>query len=66
MNDPAHPSAPEVLTVEEAARLLRISRGTAYEAVRTGAIPALTIGRRILVPRRQLLALMGDARGERS
>ena len=46
----------EVLTVEEAASLLRISRGTAYEAVRTGAIPSCRLGRRILIPRAALLA----------
>ena len=40
-----------VLTVEEAGRLLRISRPTAYEAVRTGKIPSIRIGRRILVSR---------------
>ena len=37
-------------TVQEAAELLRIGRNTAYEAVRTGAIPAIRIGRRIVVP----------------
>lgn len=38
------------VTVEEAARLLGIGRGSAYEAARTGEIPALRIGRRLLVP----------------
>ena len=38
------------LTVEEAARELGIGRGLAYEAVRTGALPALRVGRRLLVP----------------
>lgn len=37
------------ITVDEAARLLGISRGAAYEAVRAGAIPTLRIGRRLLV-----------------
>jgi len=33
-------------TVEEVARLLGVSRGSAYEAVRCGVIRSLTIGRR--------------------
>jgi excisionase family DNA binding protein len=44
-----------VLTVEEAAKLLRVSRGSAYEAVRAGVIPSISIGRRILIPRQLLL-----------
>jgi excisionase family DNA binding protein len=39
------------LTVEEAARVLGIGRNTAYDAVRRGEIPTITIGRRLLVPR---------------
>jgi excisionase family DNA binding protein len=38
-------------TVEEAGDLLGISRGSAYNLVRTGQIPALRMGRRLLVPR---------------
>lgn len=52
---------PAVLTVEEAARLLRVSRGSAYEAVRSGAIPALRVGRTIRIPRRGLLELLGES-----
>jgi excisionase family DNA binding protein len=37
-------------TVEEVARLVGVSRGVAYEAVRTGEIRSLTIGRRIVIP----------------
>lgn len=40
----------QTITVEEAAVALGIGRGTAYEGVRTGAIPALRVGRRLLVP----------------
>ena len=38
-------------TVEEAARALGIGRNTAYEAVRTGELPCLRVGGRILVPK---------------
>ena len=54
-----------VLTVDEAAELLRISRHSAYAAVARGDIPSLKIGRRLLVPReglRRLLAGDDDAR----
>lgn len=52
----------EVLTVDEAAAYLRISRGLAFAAVRDGTLPSIRIGRRILVPLRQLEALLdGDA-----
>jgi excisionase family DNA binding protein len=40
-----------VLTVDEAATLLGISRAFAYEAVNRGEIPSIRIGRRILVPK---------------
>jgi excisionase family DNA binding protein len=46
------------LTVAEAAKLLGISRGTAYECVRTGEIPSVNFGRRVLIPRRRLEALL--------
>lgn len=48
------PSAPLTLTVEEAAQALGISRTLAYEAARTGELPTVRIGRRLLVPRAAL------------
>ena len=50
-------------TVTEAARLLGVSRNSAYEAVRRGEIPTIRIGRRILVPRRQLAELLQNDSG---
>jgi excisionase family DNA binding protein len=47
---------PDVMTVEETATLLRISRGLAFAAVRSGEIPSVRVGRRILVPKARLLA----------
>lgn len=38
------------ISVEEAARLLGISRGLAYALVNRGEIPSLRLGRRIVVP----------------
>jgi len=46
------------LTVPEAAKLLRISRGLAYELARSGQLPAVRFGRRILIPRRALQKLL--------
>jgi excisionase family DNA binding protein len=48
----------DVITVEQAAEVLGIARGSAYQAVRSGEIPSLRIGRRILVPRVQLERLL--------
>jgi len=48
------------LTVEETAKALGIGRQLAYERVRTGEIPAIKIGRRILVPRSALEKLLDD------
>lgn len=49
---PASTSAPagRVCTVTEAASMLRISRGSAYEAAKRREIPTIRIGRRLLVP----------------
>ena len=46
------------LTVVEAAKMLGISRGLAYEMVRTGEIPSIRFGKRILVPQRALELLL--------
>ena len=48
----------DVLSVENAAALLGISRTAAYAAVERGEIPAVRIGARILVPRFRLEHLL--------
>lgn len=48
--------------MEEAARLLGLSRGIAYQYVRDGVIPAQRVGRRWLIPRRRLHAWL-DGKG---
>ena len=42
---------PMTYTVEEVAALMRIARNSAYEGVRSGAIPSIRVGRRYLIPR---------------
>ncbi|MGI8758451.1 MAG: helix-turn-helix domain-containing protein [Acidimicrobiales bacterium] len=49
------------LTVEEAAQLLGISRALGYELVARGELPSIRLGRRIVVPRRALDALLERA-----
>jgi excisionase family DNA binding protein len=58
---------PDVLTVEEAAAVLRIGRGAAYELARqwraTGGrdgLPVVTLGRSLRVPRAALRRLLED------
>ena len=48
------------LSVEEAGKMLGLSRGLMYEAVRTGQIPSIRVGRRILIPRLALQRLLQD------
>ena len=45
-------------TVTETAVLLGISRTTAYECVRRGEIPSLTLGRRVVISRVALERLL--------
>jgi excisionase family DNA binding protein len=52
-------SGPLTLTVEEAGRLLGISRGAAYRAAACGQIPIIRLGRRLLVPTARLHQLLG-------
>lgn len=63
---PTETTKPAVLTIEEAATLLRISRNAAYAAARqwrttngqTG-LPCIEIGRTLRVPRADLDRLLG-------
>ncbi len=46
------------VTVEEAARLLGVSRAFAYELVARKELPSIKLGRRVIVPRRALEGLL--------
>jgi excisionase family DNA binding protein len=50
-----------VVSVTEAAELLGISRGLAYELARAGQLPTLRLGRRLVVPRAALLTWLERA-----
>ncbi|MFC1981060.1 helix-turn-helix domain-containing protein [Chloroflexota bacterium] len=47
-----------VLSVSECAKVLKISRGSAYQGVMENTIPHIRIGRRILIPKRALEKLL--------
>jgi len=51
--------APLVLTVEEAARFLRIGRSAAYAAVKAGDLPVIKVGRSLRVPTHRLEQMLG-------
>ena len=46
------------VTVEQAARILGISRGLAYQMAREGRIPTLQFGKRIVVPKKAIERLL--------
>ncbi|MPZ68787.1 MAG: helix-turn-helix domain-containing protein [Actinobacteria bacterium] len=47
---------PVLLTVREAAKLMRIGRDMAYALVAEGSIPSIRLGRHIRIPRASLIA----------
>lgn len=49
-------------SVQEVGRILGIGKSCAYEGVRTGAIPSIRIGRRIVVPKHALTRIMAGER----
>jgi excisionase family DNA binding protein len=52
---------PLTVTVEQAGRLLGISRGAAYRAAARGQIPTIRLGRRLLIATARLHQLLGIA-----
>jgi excisionase family DNA binding protein len=51
-----------MMKVREAAGLLGISQLAVRAAIRRGDIPAVRVGRQLLIPRRQLEAMLSPAR----
>jgi excisionase family DNA binding protein len=51
-------------TVPEVAELLGISRSSAYECVRRGEIPALTLGRRVVIAKATIDTMLNVAAHE--
>jgi hypothetical protein len=55
------PDEPLALSVRAVVRISRLSRASAYEAVRTGQMPSLRFGKRIVVPRAALNRMLSQA-----
>jgi excisionase family DNA binding protein len=51
---------PRTMTVEEAGRVLGVGRAAAYAAAKSGDLPTIRVGRRLLVPRQRLAELLGE------
>lgn len=49
------------IPVPKAAELLGISRSQGYAAARSGELPTLSFGHRLVVPVKRLLVLLGEA-----
>ncbi len=52
--------APDVLTVTEVAKLLRVGRNAAYALVQSGELWGVRVGRSIRVPRRSVERFLAD------
>jgi excisionase family DNA binding protein len=60
-NNPIATKAPaSTMSVTEAAAMLGIGRTLAYELARTGDLPTIRLGRRLVVLRRALQRLLGN------
>ena len=59
------PPGPPTISVTEAARMLGISRTTAYEAVRDGTLPSIRIRGRIVISVAGLTAVLNGRRWPR-
>lgn len=54
-------TTPGTFSVPEASALLGISERHGYEMARTGRIPTIRLGKRYVIPRRALLAMLGES-----
>lgn len=52
---------PLILSVGEAAAVLRIGRAAAYNLVRVGTLRSIRVGRKILIPRAAIDEFIGSA-----
>jgi excisionase family DNA binding protein len=51
----------QTLSIEDAGKVLGIGRSSAYKAVKSGEIPSLRFGSKVVVPRKALDALLQSA-----
>lgn len=50
-----------VFSASDVAKFLGVSKNTVYEATRTGQIPSIRWGKRILIPKVGLMKILGEA-----
>lgn len=55
------PKTTPTISVEDAGKVLGLSKDSAYKAAHAGQIPTLRFGRKILVPTARLLEMLGQA-----
>ncbi|HYA33437.1 MAG TPA: helix-turn-helix domain-containing protein [Candidatus Bathyarchaeia archaeon] len=58
MSKEHHKDEALTLSVEHAARLIGISRTTAYRMVQSGELPAVRVGRRVLILKKPLMEML--------
>lgn len=51
-------NCPDILTVMEAAKVLRVGRSTMYKLVGNGEIKCVKIGRKLLIPKKCLQSFL--------
>jgi len=55
---------PPFLSVQQASKLLHVSTWTVYQAIRSGELPVIRWGRRVVVQREDLASLVASKRQE--
>lgn len=63
MNSTEPQTERRTLTVEEAGQQLGVCRNTAYTLAKSGQLPTIRMGRRLLVPKAALDRLLGNLGG---
>lgn len=58
--DTVHDITRLTFSVREVAEILGLGLATAYEGIRTGAIPSIRVQKRIIVPKAALNSLLGS------
>jgi excisionase family DNA binding protein len=51
---------PDVMQVKEVAAVLRLGKNKTYALIKDGTIPHIKLGRKVLVPKKKVLALLDN------
>jgi excisionase family DNA binding protein len=65
LSDPLPDVTEHVLRADDVARLLGVSAWSVYESIKAGEMPAIRVGRRILVPTHALRLWMSESAAKR-